>query len=408
MIEARADYKKSTAGYIPQDWQDSIIGECVNFSGGTQPPRTTFTFSPSTENIRLVQIRDYKSNDFATYIPKALARKFCSEDDIMIGRYGPPIFQILRGIEGAYNVALIKATNLQSIDREYLYYVLTQPSLFNLIDSLSRRTSGQTGVEMPALRAFPLPLPPLPEQQAIAKALGDVDGLIAALEALIAKKRDIKQGAMQQLLSGHRRLPGFNGEWKPKNLGSVGTFAKGSGVRKDEASSGDIPCIRYGELYTHHSDIVRTFNSHISEAVSKTAFPLKRGDILFAGSGETKEEIGKCAALLSSDQAFAGGDIVVLRPHNADSAFLGYLLNSPVVQRQKASKGQGDAVVHISATALSAVQLLLPEPDEQTAIGKILLDMDAEIAALEAKLAKTCYLKQGMMQVLLTGEVRLL
>ena len=152
---------------------------------------------------------------------------------------------------------------------------------------------------------------------------------------------------------------------------------------------------------------MRSFNSWISREVAETATPLRRGDIVFAGSGETKEEIGKCVALVDDVEAYAGGDIVILRPNGANSLFLGYLLNTPTVASQKASRGQGDAVVHISASALASINLSLPSQAEQTAIAAVLSDMDAELAALEARRDKTRALKQGMMQELLTGRTRL-
>ena len=112
----------------------------------------------------------------------------------------------MRGLEGAYNVALIKATPSSKIEREYLFNVLQQDSLFQLIDSLSRRSSGQTGVEMPALKAFGLPLPPLPEQRAVVSVLSDMDAELEVLEQRLAKTRAIKQGMMQELLTGRTRL----------------------------------------------------------------------------------------------------------------------------------------------------------------------------------------------------------
>jgi type I restriction enzyme S subunit len=237
--------------------------------------------------------------------------------------------------------------------------------------------------------------------------LSDVDALLGSLERLIAKKRDLKQAAMQQLLTGQTRLPGFHGEWELKRLGSLGAFLKGSGVRKDEALSGDLPCVRYGEIYTHHHDVVRVFNTFLSSSVASAATPLRKGDLLFAASGETKEEIGKAVAFAHDYEAYAGGDIVILRPEASDSVFLGYYLNSPPIQKQKASRGQGDAVVHISATSLAAIEVTVPFLPEQTAIATVLTDMDAELAALTHRLTKTRALKQGMMQELLTGRTRL-
>jgi type I restriction enzyme, S subunit len=265
----------------------------------------------------------------------------------------------------------------------------------------------QKNVNAGTLRGMPVPLPPRIEQKAIAATLSDVDALIAGLERLIAKKRDIKQAAMQQLLTGQTRLPGFRGQWEPRRLGHLGAFLKGSGVKRDQALSGELPCIRYGEIYTVHSDVVRSFHSRISPQVAATATRIQRGDLLFAGSGETKAEIGKCVAIASSVEAYAGGDVVILRLRAGDPSFFGYLLNTPAVARQKANLGQGDAVVHISASALSGIEVQVPTVDEQTAIAIVLSDMDADLSVLESRLAKTRAIKQGMMQELLTGRTRL-
>lgn len=264
-------------------------------------------------------------------------------------------------------------------------------------------------IPIAALRSFKIALPPTKaEQEAIAEVLSDTDGLIESLEQLVAKKRHLKQGAMQELLTGKKRLPGFTGEWEVKRLGELGNFLKGSGVRKDESLSGDLPCIRYGEIYTKHCDYIKIFYSWISPEVAATAKRLKQGDILFAGSGETKEEIGKCVAFVDDLEAYAGGDIVILRSENSCPTFLGYYLNTAPINQQKASRGQGDAVVHIGSTALSSIEIQIPKFDEQTAIAAILSDMDSEIAILETKLAKTRQLKQGMMHNLLTGRIRLI
>ncbi len=110
---------QTEVGLLPGDWEATTIGHVASFSGGSQPPRSTFKFAPVSGYVRLVQIRDYKTDEFATYVPELLARKRCTAEDIMIGRYGPPVFQILRGIEGAYNVALIKTTPTPRIDREF-------------------------------------------------------------------------------------------------------------------------------------------------------------------------------------------------------------------------------------------------------------------------------------------------
>lgn len=196
--------------------------------------------------------------------------------------------------------------------------------------------------------------------------------------------------------------------WKETTLGTIGTFSKGRGISKSEAHSGKIPCVRYGEIYTAHNDYVKEYYSHIPDEVATTSRLLRKGELLFAGSGETKKEIGKCVAFIDDCEAYAGGDIIVLTPYNGnDSLFLGYYLNSRKVAEQKASRGQGDAIVHIGASSLAEIEIQLPPLPEQQAIAVALSDMDAYITALEKLIAKKSAIKQGAMQELLTGKRRL-
>ena len=235
-----------------------------------------------------------------------------------------------------------------------------------------------------------LPYPKDPdEQKAIADALSDVDALIGSLEKLIAKKRDIKTATMQQLLTGKKRLPGFQGHWVNSQLGEIGLFRKGKGIRKDDVLDSGLPCVRYGEIYTRHHDYIKKFYSFISPAVASEATSINSGDLLFAGSGETSEEIGKCVAYLSDEQAFAGGDIVIYRAPSQDAKYLGFLMNHESVVVQKMQMGQGDAVVHIHAKNLAGIEVCLPSIDEQKAISGLLSDMDFEIGELEKRLTKT-------------------
>jgi type I restriction enzyme S subunit len=194
-------------------------------------------------------------------------------------------------------------------------------------------------------------------------------------------------------------------EWEVVKLGEIGSFTKGKGISKSEANSGNIPAIRYGEIYTKHNNIIKRFYSNINEEIARNSKELKKGDLLFAGSGETKEEIGKTVAFIEDIKAYAGGDIVILRPtRNTNSSLLGYLLNSQKVQNQKSANGQGDAVVHIYANNLKDIQIPLPPLPEQQAIAEVLSDTDAWIESLEKLIAKKQLIKQGAMQQLLTPK----
>lgn len=158
-------------------WPVVELGSVVSFIGGSQPPKSTFKYEHEDGYVRLLQIRDYKSDKNLTYIPELSTKKFCNKDDVMIGRYGPPVFQILKGLEGAYNVALMKALPSEKVDKDYLYYFLKQDKLFRLIDSLSQRTAGQSGIDMDALKSYPMLLPPLEEQKRIAAILDKADAI---------------------------------------------------------------------------------------------------------------------------------------------------------------------------------------------------------------------------------------
>lgn len=196
-------------------------------------------------------------------------------------------------------------------------------------------------------------------------------------------------------------------EWSVATLREIGTFSKGSGIKKDDVLEAGIPCIRYGQIYTEFENVIKHVRTFVSGTVAKSSRQLTAGEILFAGSGETKEEIGKCVAYIEDVGAVAGGDIVILTPKGADSCFLGFALNAHDVVVQKTERAQGDAVVHISASSLASIQVLLPPLDEQRAIAEALSDADALVESLDALIAKRRDMKQAAMQQLLTGRTRL-
>ena len=215
-------------------------------------------------------------------------------------------------------------------------------------------------------------------------------------------KREIKKGYKQTDIGV---IPE---DWEMKRLSSLGSFYKGSGIAKSEANSGDIGAVRYGELYTDYHNYINRINTFVSCDVAKRAKRIMYGDVLFAGSGETKEEIGKCATLLYNKECYAGGDIIIFRPKECNSLFLGFVLNIPYVQSQKATKGQGDAIVHISSTSLQQLTIALPKDiKEQNAVASALSAIDSLIEALDKKIAKKRAIKEGAMQQLLTGKKRL-
>ena len=411
----RPGYKQTDVGVIPVDWDSGVLGR---FWSVTDCKHVTAAFVPNGYPVasirevqsRFVELKNAKRTTAHFYDLLIEGGRKPRPGDLILSR-NATVGEVAQVTEAhppfamGQDVCLLRKKS-SDYSTEFLQAVFESPVILTQLANLMvGSTFKRANVEQ--IRNFSVPMPSPIEQRAIAAALSDVDALLTGLDRLIAKKRDLKEAAMQQLLTGQTRLPGFQGEWEVKRLGDVGTFLKGSGVKKDESRSGELPCIRYGEIYTHHTDCIRTFNSWISRDVARTATRMKPGDLLFAGSGETKAEIGKCVAFVHDCEAYAGGDIVILRSVGVDPVFMGYYCNMSPINAQKASNGQGDAVVHISAAALGRISMRLPAPAEQTAIATILTDMDAELTALEARLAKTRALKQAMMQELLTGRTRL-
>jgi type I restriction enzyme S subunit len=412
-MDLKPGYKQTEAGLIPDGWAVSTVGNEFDVKLGKMldADRNSGELKPYLGN-RAVQWDRIDIGELPT-VPMSRAdidKYRLQYGDLLVcegGEVGRCAIWEAPIEECYYQKALHRLRPLHGFDPRVMAALLRRWSDGGLLANYVTQTS-IAHLPREKFMAVPLQVPPIPEQHAIAEALSDVDALLSGLDRLIAKKRDLKQAAMQQLLTGQTRLPGFQGEWEMKRLGDLGVFLKGSGVKKDDARSGDLPCVRYGEIYTHHNDCIRSFNSWISHDVAKTATRLKSGDLLFAGSGETKAEIGKCVAFVQACEAYAGGDIVILRPVDVDSLFMGYYCNTSPISAQKASKGQGDAVVHISSAALGSISVAVPALAEQSAIATVLSDMDAELTALEARRDKTRLLKQGMMQELLTGRTRLL
>ena len=191
--------------------------------------------------------------------------------------------------------------------------------------------------------------------------------------------------------------------WKEFALKDIGNFLRGSGISKKDLSDTGIPAIRYGDIYTKYDFVIK----NVSSFTNSKGTELKKGDILFAGSGETAEEIGKSVAFIDDYKAFAGGDIIIFRPNiDLNSLFLSYILNSGKCRKDISIMGQGHTVVHIYASSLEILKVILPPLDEQKRIADILSTFDDLIENLTKLIEKKEIYKKGVMQRVLTGDVR--
>lgn len=268
------------------------------------------------------------------------------------------------------------------------------------------RSQAAAGNEQPNLNtdriaSLSIPLPVLAEQQAIAAALSDADGVVAGLERVIAKKRLIKQGAMQDLLTTRRRLPGFSGEWDVKKLGEVASiFLAPSKSRMLMRGGAFLVC----DMGAVTRDGVLT----ASKTTDLASDMLEAGDLVMPkddiGGGQI---IGRVGLVPTSGTHVLGDHVYGIRLRMGAPKFVASMINSNRVNSELRTKVVGSAQLGLGRTSVAFQDLPWPKLDEQYAIAAVLSDMDAEIQTLEARLTKARAVKEGMMQNLLTGRVRL-
>ena len=269
--------------------------------------------------------------------------------------------------------------------------------------------SSVDSVRLEVIAGMPLPIPLLPEQRAIAAALSDVDDLLQSLDRLIAKKRDVKQGAMQQLLTGTTRLPGFEGAWETKQLGDVARLMPG--INKPASAMGTgTPYVTVQQLYEPKwVDQSACARIELSEA-ERERFVLRPLDVLFGKSSVKREGIGyPCIFEGSNAPVSWSGFAFATRadPNHIDPEFLFYSLRSGPTRGWVIGNSQASALTNLNAGIARAIPVLLPPLPEQRAIAAVLSDMDTGIDAFQQRRVKVASIKQGMMQELLTGRTRL-
>jgi type I restriction enzyme, S subunit len=308
--------------------------------------------------------------------------------------------------KGGFNaIALIKICAHQNgVWIEFLYQVLKQKSLFDLIDGRSQRSSGQTGVDMTALRSFPIFLPELAEQEAIAEALSDADALIEGLERLIAKKRLIKQGAMQDLLTAKRRLPGFSGEWEEKPLGELASIQRGASPRPIDSpawfdDNSTVGWVRISDVTQAGMYLWETTQKLSSEGVLHSR-PVACGSLIMSICATVGRPV-----ITKIDTCIHDG-FVVFDLLAINQSYLYYTLC--FIEQDWSKHGQTGSQMNLNTALINSTRIPVPSSkEEQTAIAQVLSDMDADIAGVETRLTKARAIKQGMMQELLTGRIRL-
>ena len=412
-MEVKPGYKQTEVGVIPEDWEVTtaaavcdLVVDCKNrtppvVDGGDYAVART----PNVRNGKFVreELRFTDDQSFREWTARAIPQI----GDILITREAPlgEVCLVPSDVRVCLGQRMmLYRTDQETADCRFLLYALMSSGVQrNLLRKIGGSTVGHAKVD--DIRNLQIPLPPTKaEQEAIAEALSDADAFIESLEQLLTKKRQIKKGAMQELLTGKKRLPGFSGEWEVKRLGMLAMLSKSS---VNPASSPDA-------MFTHFS--LPAFDAGAVPVVEEG------GRI-----GSNKFLVPDNAVLLSKlnpripriwlpshipNNAVCSTEFLVLVPNEAtDRNYLAALCSSPAVCYLMELHAIGTTGSHQRIHPLQALAIEVNTPRdkaEQTAIATILSDMDAEITALEFRLAKARQIKQGMMQELLTGRIRLI
>ena len=408
----RVGYKQTEVGVIPADWEIVNLRRLSDFITSGSRGWARYYADRGALFVRSQNIRDGRL-DF-------LDRQFVnppagSEGDRTRLKFSDFLITITGNSVG--NVALVEQelgeayisqhvglVRLSDPSRgAYIFRFLAPGSIGNHQIFASQSGQSKPGLSLKDLQEFLVALPPVPEQRAIAAALSDVDALLGGLDRLIAKKQGLKVAAMQQLLTGQTRLPGFSGEWEVKRLGELAEMGSGGTPLSAVPAyyDGKIPWVSISDMTKGGKIIESTERNLTALGLANSAaqiFPV--GTVLYA----MYASLGECSIAgvsLCTSQAILG-----IRPkNNLNADFLYYYLTS--LKSVVKTLGQQGTQSNLNKGMVQDFRFSLPSVPEQTAIAAVLSDMDTELAALQARRSKTQALKQAMMQELLSGKIRL-
>jgi type I restriction enzyme S subunit len=407
-MDVKHGYKHTEVGVIPDEWECEKLEEYSSFIsyGFTNPMPSVehgiFMITAADINEGRIQLDTARKTTEAAFRTLLSPKSKPKKNDILLTKDGSLGCVALVGDEQIcinQSVAVIRPN--EKVEPIFLKLLLESPSYQR---KMLEDAGGSTikHIYITIVNLMPVAIPPnREEQRTIAKALSDVDALLGGLERLIAKKRDLKQAVMQQLLTGQTRLPGFDDEWEVKRLRDVFTISAGISKSAFIVESGDYWICDMGSVSTDGHLIVSKQTNYRGDFLKTGDLIMPKDDI---GGGKI---IGKVGYIDANDTYVLGDHVYCLRALSGDPRFLAYAINSHKINGELRKKVIGSAQLGLGRRSVTDQEIQLPSLPEQTAIAEVLTDMDAELVALEQRREKTRALKQAMMQELLTGKTRL-
>lgn len=411
------EYKQTEIGAIPNDWNCARFGEKVKIYRGGSPRPIQYYLTSASDGINWIKIGDVRENDkyVSSTQEKIIPEGVSKSREVHIGdfilsnsmSFGRPY---ILNIDGCIHDGWLTIQEYKSaFSTEYLYYLLSSNMVYQQYISMAAGSSVKN-LNKNKVSALTVIYPDVPEQEQIAEALSDVDSMISSLEKLIAKKKAIKQGAMQELLTGEKRLPGFTGDIEHKPLSSLCTvFADGDWIESKDQSNDGIRLIQTGNIgsgkYLDKADKQRFISEDTFNRLK--CLEIFENDVLVS---RLPDPAGRaCILPNSSKRRITAVDCTIIRFINYNPILFVAYSQTKEYQDKVDMAMAGSTRQRISRKELGDILIpVFPSKEEQNAIASILSDMNNEIESLEQKLAKTRQIKQGMMQQLLTGKIRLM
>ena len=418
----RTGYKQTEVGVIPEDWEVASIGNLcsavLDCHHSTPVWTTTGEVVIRNQNIREGKLDlSQPSYTDAGHFAERTRRATPTHGDLVITREAPMglVCMIPEGLKCCLGQRMVLLRpDSTAIEAPYLLYSILSEAVQRAISVAGGTGSTVANLRIPVLKGLLIAAPSPPEQRAIAAALSDVDALLGGLESLIAKKKGLKVAAMQQLLTGQTRLPGFSGEWEERTLNEVCWFQEGPGVRNTQFTTSGIKLLNGTNIFRGvlNLDTTTRFISEAEAYGPYAHFMAEEGNIVLASSGITIDRLHEKVAVVRRENLpfCMNTSTIRFKPISgiSSSEFLYHFLVSDRFKTQIGGVATGSAQLNFGPSHVSRVSLSVPGIPEQTAIAVILSDMDTELAALQTRRSKTQALKQAMMQELLTGRIRLI
>lgn len=415
MVEMKSGYKMTEVGVIPEDWEVKELSSISAIKSGKRLPKGSLVTSSKTPYpyIRVIDMNmGYLNLSNIMYVPEnvqpMISKYIISKNDVYISVAGTLglVGKIPEELDGANLTENANRITEIQCNRDYLMYYMMSPLIQNVIEA-ERTIGAQPKLALQRIRDFYIVLPrDNREQTAIAAALSDADSLISALTKKIEKKKAIKQGLMQQLLTGKKRLPGFNDKWKSMLLGDIAEVKDGTHQTPKYVKSGGKPFYSVENVTADDFKNVKHISLEEHKALTSN-YRIEKGDVLMTRIGS----IGCCKYVdWDVDASFYVSLALLKINEKYDSKFISYLSNIKSFREEVMLNSLVFAIPQkINLGNISLIKVYIPTSKaEQTAISNILSDCDSEIAALEEKRDKYKEIKQGMMQQLLTGKIRLI